>query len=54
METITGKLKVEQDFLKSRARDYKNIPNFKVAIESAIIKDATLLTKTVMAEPRFF
>ncbi|HOS88226.1 MAG TPA: GspE/PulE family protein [Candidatus Pacearchaeota archaeon] len=49
MEQITDKIKIEEEFLKNRIRDYKNIPNFKVAIESAMGGDTTLLTKTVMA-----
>lgn len=49
MVQITDKIKIEEDFLKNHSQDYKNIPNFKVAIERAMGGDTTLLTKTVMA-----
>lgn len=49
MEKITGKIEVEKSFLESNPKNFKNIPNFKNAIEAALTVDLTLLTKTIMS-----
>jgi type IV pilus assembly protein PilB len=49
MEKITGKIEIEKSFLENNPKNFKNIPNFKTAIEVALNADLTLLTKTIMA-----
>lgn len=49
MEQITGKIEIENTFLEKNAKSFKNSPNLKTAIESALNEDLTLLLKTIMA-----
>ncbi|MFA5086998.1 MAG: GspE/PulE family protein [Candidatus Paceibacterota bacterium] len=48
MEKITGKLEIEKEFLERNQKNFKNVPNLKIAIEAALSSDVTFLIKTIM------
>jgi type II secretory ATPase GspE/PulE/Tfp pilus assembly ATPase PilB-like protein len=49
MDQITGKVEIEKIFLEKHAKNFKNIPNFRQAIETAVLEDVTLVIKNIMA-----